>query len=62
MREIRFARIMREIADLLEIRNANPFRVRAYRSAARVVVARDEVREKNDRGWISNIRILEMGR
>ena len=31
------ARVLREIADLLEIQNANPFRVRAYRNAARVV-------------------------
>jgi DNA polymerase (family 10) len=26
-----------QIADLLELRNANPFRVRAYRNAARVI-------------------------
>ncbi|MEJ2132340.1 MAG: helix-hairpin-helix domain-containing protein [Gammaproteobacteria bacterium] len=26
-----------ELADLLEIENANPFRVRAYRDAARVI-------------------------
>jgi DNA polymerase (family 10) len=31
------ARIFREIADLLEIEGANPFRVRAYRTAARTV-------------------------
>ena len=31
------ARIFEEIADLLEIQDANPFRVRAYRNAARVV-------------------------
>ena len=31
------ARVLREIADLLEIQNANPFRVRAYRNAARTV-------------------------
>lgn len=29
--------ILDRIADLLEIRNANPFRVRAYRNAARIV-------------------------
>ncbi len=31
------ARIFAEIADLLEIQDANPFRVRAYRNAARTV-------------------------
>jgi DNA polymerase (family 10) len=31
------ARILREAADLLELENANPFRVRAYRNAARTV-------------------------
>jgi DNA polymerase (family 10) len=31
------ARLFRELADLLEIEGANPFRVRAYRTAARTV-------------------------
>jgi DNA polymerase (family 10) len=31
------ARLFRELADLLEIEEANPFRVRAYRTAARTV-------------------------
>lgn len=31
------AAVLEELADLLEIRGANPFRVRAYRSAARTV-------------------------
>ena len=31
------AAIFEELADLLEIENANPFRVRAYRNAARTV-------------------------
>jgi DNA polymerase (family 10) len=31
------ARLFDEVADLLEIQNANPFRVRAYRTAARTV-------------------------
>ncbi|MCL4316261.1 MAG: DNA polymerase/3'-5' exonuclease PolX [Gammaproteobacteria bacterium] len=31
------AAVFEEIADLLEIENANPFRVRAYRTAARVI-------------------------
>lgn len=30
-------RIFEELADLLEIQNANPFRVRAYRNAARLI-------------------------
>jgi DNA polymerase (family 10) len=36
---IDIARIFDEIADLLEIQDANPFRVRAYRTAARTVGA-----------------------
>ena len=31
------ARLFDEVADLLEIQNANPFRVRAYRTAARTI-------------------------
>jgi len=31
------ARLFDEVADLLEIQNANPFRVRAYRNAARTI-------------------------
>src|SRR3989304_10105240 len=31
------ARVFEDIADLLEIQEANPFRVRAYRNAARTV-------------------------
>lgn len=31
------AAIFEEIAELLEIENANPFRVRAYRNAARAL-------------------------
>ncbi len=34
---IEIARIFLEVADLLELRSANPFRVRAYRNAARVI-------------------------
>ena len=40
-----------EIADLLELRNDNPFRIRAYRNAARVVgELRFEVAERLKRG------------
>ena len=31
------AAIFEEIADLLEIENANPFRIRAYRNAIRII-------------------------
>jgi DNA polymerase (family 10) len=34
------ARILEEVGDLLEIKDANPFRVRAYRDAARAVKSR----------------------
>src|SRR5947208_16551406 len=33
------ARLFDEVADLLEIQDANPFRVRAYRNAARTMRA-----------------------
>jgi DNA polymerase (family 10) len=47
------ARLFDEVADLLEIQNENPFRVRAYRNAARVVrdyprPLTDEVRRDAD--------------
>ena len=31
------ARVLREIADLLEIKNDNPFKIRAYRNSADIV-------------------------
>jgi DNA polymerase (family 10) len=34
---IDYARLFEEIADLLEIQDANPFRIRAYRNAARTI-------------------------
>lgn len=37
MENIDIARIFEEVADLLEIQGANPFRVRAYRTAARTL-------------------------
>ena len=37
MENIDYARVLEEIADLLEIQGANPFRVRAYRNGARTV-------------------------
>src|SRR5919108_5116147 len=37
MQNIDIARLLDEVADLLEISAANPFKVRAYRNAARTV-------------------------
>jgi DNA polymerase (family X) len=37
MDNLAIARVLAEVADLLEIRNENPFKVRAYRNAADVV-------------------------
>ena len=37
MENVEIARALREVADLLELRNENPFKVRAYRNAARTV-------------------------
>ena len=37
MDNLAIARILKEIADLLEIRNENPFKIRAYRNAADMV-------------------------
>lgn len=37
MENIDYSRVFTEIADLLEIQGANPFRVRAYRNAARTL-------------------------
>jgi len=37
MENIDIAKIFDEVADLLEIQGANPFRIRAYRTAARTM-------------------------
>lgn len=37
MENLEIARVLAQMADLLEIQNANPFRVRAYRNASRLV-------------------------
>ena len=39
MENLEIARVLSQMADLLEIQNANPFRVRAYRNASRMVDA-----------------------
>jgi DNA polymerase (family X) len=39
MQNVEVARIFEELADLLELEGANPFRVRAYRNAARTLEA-----------------------
>lgn len=40
------AAIFEEIADLLEIQGSNPFRIRAYRNAARVISASNKFNNK----------------
>jgi DNA polymerase (family 10) len=42
MENAEIARLFREFADLLELEQANPFRVRAYRTAARTVESHPE--------------------
>ncbi|WP_437608052.1 DNA polymerase/3'-5' exonuclease PolX [Sorangium sp. So ce834] len=42
MENVDIARIFEEVADLLEIQDESPFRVRAYRTAARTLAARGE--------------------
>ncbi len=37
MENIDYGRVFEEIADLLEIQGANPFRIRAYRNGARTI-------------------------
>ena len=37
MQNLEIAAVLREVADLLEIQGANPFRVRAYRNAVRTI-------------------------
>jgi DNA polymerase (family 10) len=52
MENIQIAKTFEEVADLLEIQGANPFRVRAYRNAARTIGALGtpvETMLKNDR-------------
>jgi len=37
VQNVEIAQLLREVADLLEVGDANPFRIRAYRNAARVI-------------------------
>jgi DNA polymerase (family X) len=48
------ARILEEVADVLEIQNANPFRIRAYRNATRTV----ETLTTPLRKWVEENRSL----
>ena len=50
MENIAIARLLENTADLLEVAGANPFRVRAYRNAGRVV---------RDIGWPIKDRVAE---
>src|SRR5215510_14784212 len=42
MDNLAIARVLKEIADLLEIRDENPFKIRAYRTAAETLVHESE--------------------
>jgi DNA polymerase (family 10) len=42
MENLVIARVLTEIGDLLEIKNANPFKIRAYRTAAETIVHHPE--------------------
>ena len=42
MENLAIARVLRDMADLFEIKGDNPFRIRAYRNAAEVVETNDE--------------------
>ncbi len=42
MENLAIARVLRDMADLFEIKGGNPFRIRAYRNAAEVVETNDE--------------------
>jgi DNA polymerase (family 10) len=56
MRNKEIAQIFSQIADILEINNENPFRVRAYRNAARIVEGLTEELEKiEQRGGVGEI-------
>ena len=64
------AALFDEIADLLEFQNANPFRVRAYRNAARKIndlseslatIAADPKRELTDLDGIGKDLALKIG-
>src|ERR1035437_503338 len=48
MENIQIAKTFEEVADLLDIQGANPFRVRAYRNAARTIGTPVETILKND--------------
>lgn len=52
------ARIFRELGDLLEIQDANPFRVRAYRNAARTIEELPEPVEQLARRGLTHLAEL----
>lgn len=54
MDNVEIARILEEVADVLEIQNANPFRIRAYRNAVRTV----ETQMTPLRRWVEENRPL----
>ena len=54
MDNVEIARILEEVADILEIQNANTFRIRAYRNAVRTV----ETQMTPLRRWVEENRAL----
>ncbi|HSF44095.1 MAG TPA: helix-hairpin-helix domain-containing protein, partial [Thermoanaerobaculia bacterium] len=54
MDNVEIARILEEVADILEIQNANTFRIRAYRNAVRTV----ETQMTPLRRWVEENRPL----
>jgi len=50
------ARIFSEIADILDIKGENPFKIRAYRRAVRAIEALpEELRAAHEEGWLRDI-------
>ena len=52
----KIAQIFSEIADILDIKGENPFKVRAYRRAVRAIEALpEELRAAHEQGWLRDI-------
>ena len=54
MENPQIARVLEEVADLLELQNANPFRIRAYRNAIRTI----EIQAAPLHRWLAQGRAL----
>jgi DNA polymerase (family 10) len=55
LNNLQIARILREIADLLEIKNDNPFKIRAYRNGADIVANHPHVLAELDAAALREI-------